>query len=274
MEFIEKFYHTDIDGNDICEMSLKYCGKRTGAKDHSFGPAARDNYWLIFLKEGKGIYTAGEETFRITSGDLFVAFPNRRIFYRADPGDIWSIGWVSVASERFGEYLAMAGITEDYPVVRVSDQSAMSGLIDELLCEIPKETLCSKFACSSLIFRLLELVAPADERPEKRDYVDEAIFYMTNNYISKLTSKEVAGRLGLEQSYFARIFGKRVGMSPMKWLMEFRLEKAAELLLRTDLRVAEIAASVGYTDQLYFCRRFAAKYGSSPSEYRAAGVAR
>ena len=267
MEFIEKFYHTDIDGGEIGELKLRYCGKRTGAKDHSFVPAARDNFWLIFLKEGSGIYTVGEETFRLSAGDLFVAFPNRRIFYRADPGNIWSIGWVSVSAERFEDYLAMAGITEDFPVVRIKDSEAMSEVIDSLLSEIPNETLRSKFACSSLVFRLLELISP-DDKPEKRDYIDEAVFYMSNNYINPITSREIAGHLGLEQSYFARIFRKRLGVSPTKWLSDFRLDKAAELLTLTDLRVAEIAASVGFADPLYFCRRFAMKFGMPPSDWR------
>ena len=59
MDFIEKFYHPDFDGRQIGDLKLCYCGRRTGAPDHRFGPAARENYWFIYLKEGSGIYTVG-----------------------------------------------------------------------------------------------------------------------------------------------------------------------------------------------------------------------
>lgn len=270
MDFIEKFYHTDIGGGDICDIKLRYCGKRTGAKDHSFGPAARDNYWLIFLKEGSGIYTVGGRTFSIKAGDLFAAFPNRRIYYKADPGSVWSIGWVSVAAERFEDYLALTGITEENPVVRVPDPKALSGLIDSLLDAIPTETLRSKFTCSSLLYRLLELLSPTDSPAVRRDYIDEAIFFMSNNYINTITAKELADRLGLEPSYFARLFKKRTGLPPLNWLCRFRLGKAVELLKSTDLRISEIALSVGFPDPLYFTRRFTERYGIPPSEMRKA----
>ena len=268
MDFIEKFYHTDIDSRVIGDMKLCYCGKRTGAKDHSFGPAARDNYWLIFLKEGSGIYKVGDRIFALKPGDLFAAFPNRRIFYRADPGSVWSIGWVSIAAERFGDYLAMTGVTEDNPVVHIADPKALSELIDSLLCEVPAETLRSKFACSSMIYRLLELLSPENSPAVRRDYIDEAIFYMSNNYINRITTPELALRLGLETSYFSRLFKKRTGLPPMKWLCRLRLEKALDLL-STDLMISEIALSVGFSDPLYFTRRFTELYGISPTGMRA-----
>ncbi|MGN1128623.1 MAG: helix-turn-helix domain-containing protein [Candidatus Flemingiibacterium sp.] len=270
MEFIEKLYHTDIDGSIIGDLKLCYCGKRTGAVDHSFGPAARDNYWLIFLREGRGSYTVGSKTFRISPGDLFVAFPNRRIFYKADPGSVWSICWFSIDSEKFGEYLALAGINEEQPIVRISSPAELTGICDSLLEEIPRETLRSKFTCSALVYRLLTLLAPSEETPKKRDYIDEAIFFMSNNYISPISGRELAERLNLEPSYFARIFRQRTGVSPMKWLSELRLSRAAQLLLSTDLMISEIALSVGFTDPLYFTRRFSLKYKVSPSEYRSA----
>ena len=65
MDFIEKFYHPDFEGRQIGDLKLCYCGRRTGAPDHRFGPAARENYWFIYLKEGSGIYTVGGVTRRL-----------------------------------------------------------------------------------------------------------------------------------------------------------------------------------------------------------------
>ena len=78
MDFIEKLYHNDISGTDIGELRLFLCGKRTDAPNHRFGPAARDNFWLIYLRDGAGVLEVGRHSCRIGKGDIFVVYPNRR----------------------------------------------------------------------------------------------------------------------------------------------------------------------------------------------------
>ena len=57
-------------------------------------------------------------------------------------------------------------------------------------------------------------------------------------------------------------------MSPQKFLMKFRITKAAELLYNTDLPIANIAYSCGYSDPLAFSKTFKKIKGVSPKEYR------
>ena len=136
MDFIEKFYHPDFDGRQIGDLKLCYCGRRTGAPDHRFGPAARENYWFIYLKEGSGIYTVGGVTRRLKKGCVFAAFPMRRIFYKADPGSVWSIYWVSIAADNLDGYLESTGITEDNPVIEVESPGAIESIFESLLMTI------------------------------------------------------------------------------------------------------------------------------------------
>ena len=64
-----------------------------------------------------------------------------------------------------------------------------------------------------------------------------------------------------------RLFKRETGESLFQYLVRFRLEKAAGLLLQEDLPVREVAARVGIDDPFYFTRMFKKKYGVSPSEY-------
>ena len=268
MDFIEKFYHPDFDGRQIGDLKLCYCGRRTGAPDHRFGPAARENYWFIYLKEGSGIYTVGGVTRRLKKGCVFAAFPMRRIFYKADPGSVWSIYWVSIAADNLDGYLESTGITEDNPVIEVESPGAIESIFESLLMTIPNESLRAKFDCVSLVYKLLAGFSPTTRETAGRDYVDEAIFYMTNNYDRPITAAETAARLNLDRSYFSRLFRGRTGMSPTDWLLDYRLSKAKALMRATDLKIGEIARSVGFDDPLYFTRRFRAKCGVSPAEWR------
>lgn len=268
MDFTELFYHTDLDGRNIGDLRLCCCGRRLNAPDHRFGPAARDNYWLIYLKTGSGIYMVNGQTYRLHKGDIFLAFPNRRICYKADPGSIWSIYWISIACENFEKYLHLMNIDEQNPILRSESAAELENTFEALLTEIPSETLQSKFRSVSLVYKLLANLTISTLTAKRRDYIDEAIFFMTNNYDRPITTAQIAACVSLERSYFTRLFKKRTGMAPGDWLLNYRLEKAAVLLRNTDLKIKEIALSVGFEDPLYFTRRFSRLFGVSPTVWR------
>ena len=78
----------------------------------------------------------------------------------------------------------------------------------------------------------------------------------------------LAGVAGLSMFHFAREFKQTTGLTPHRYLLEKRVERARELLARTDLTLAEIAFAVGFADQSHFARRFRQMVGTTPGEFR------
>ena len=269
MDFIERLHHNDIDGTPIGDIRLYFCGRRLNAPNHSFGPAARNHYWLIYLREGSGVYEVGQQSWRLSRGMLFAAFPNRRIFYKADPGSVWSIYWVSIDAPHLGAYLARMNVTQENPIIALHSPSDAERIFASLLDIIPTDTVQSKFDCQSLLWRLLSMMTESTLTAYRdRDYIDEAVLFMTSNYERPITVADVATAIGLDRSYFARLFRERLGTSPHEWLLRYRMERA-RVLLGTDLKICEVALSVGFADALYFSRRFREHFGISPKEFRA-----
>lgn len=64
---------------------------------------------------------------------------------------------------------------------------------------------------------------------------------------------------------------KLTGLSPNKYIMKLRMEKAARLLSEGNLNVSEVCYEVGIQEQSYFYRSFKSFYGVSPSEYKKKG---
>lgn len=79
---------------------------------------------------------------------------------------------------------------------------------------------------------------------------------------------ELGGVAGLQRSHFVRRFRRATGLSPIAYIARRRAEKAAVLLLTTDLPIAEIGRRVGWEDPNYFARRFRQAFGTSAREYR------
>jgi AraC-like DNA-binding protein len=68
--------------------------------------------------------------------------------------------------------------------------------------------------------------------------------------------------------HFARSFRSQLGSAPMAWLASLRGERAAALLIETDLPVAEVGRLVGWSDPNYASRRFRQLHGVAPAAYR------
>ena len=87
-------------------------------------------------------------------------------------------------------------------------------------------------------------------------------------YTDGITLNEIADRLNLTQEYLGAQFHKEIGENFSTYIRNYRLSKAKELLIGTQLKQYEIAEKVGYTDAKYFARVFKECVGMSPAEYR------
>jgi len=121
-----------------------------------------------------------------------------------------------------------------------------------------------------------DVLAGADIRPGPiprknglHPAVARGMFLFENDLTKSWGLAALAGQLGLERSYLIRLFKGGTGLPPMAYLARRRAERAAFLLIHSSAHVSEIAAEVGWTDPVYFARRFKAHFGLTASAYRA-----
>ncbi|MCY9514044.1 AraC family transcriptional regulator [Paenibacillus apiarius] len=97
---------------------------------------------------------------------------------------------------------------------------------------------------------------------------EEALAFIQHHYHLPLKREDIAGEMGFHPHYFSRWFKEKAGRNFQTYISEIRIRKAQELLLETQLTIADIAAKVGFADNLYFSRVFKQKSGMTPSAYR------
>jgi len=78
----------------------------------------------------------------------------------------------------------------------------------------------------------------------------------------------VANECRLSSSYFVRAFKQATGISPHRWLMKRRVERAKELLQDSALRLVDVAQACGFADQSHFTHVFSRSEGYSPGRWR------
>lgn len=98
--------------------------------------------------------------------------------------------------------------------------------------------------------------------------VKEAETIIMNDLSKRFTAKEMANRFGISESSFKLYVKGILGESYLTYFRKKRMEKAAELLTATHLKIIEIANAVGYENQGKFANVFAKEYGTTPLEFR------
>jgi len=99
-----------------------------------------------------------------------------------------------------------------------------------------------------------------------RAYIDEHIG-------ERISLDELARQAGVSRFHFARQFRLSTGQSPMEYLRRVRIEYSKRILMEPHSTIAEVAASLGFSDQSHFTRTFGRLVGVSPGSFVARGEA-
>jgi YesN/AraC family two-component response regulator len=126
--------------------------------------------------------------------------------------------------------------------------------------------------CTSLshvIKQYLDCIFSLSQKKNIND-INKAIRYIWQNYQKKITLEDAARSVYLSPAYFCKVFQRTIGCSFSVYLNRLRIEKSKQLLLRSDLRIADIVSMVGFEDQSYFTKVFKRVCGVSPTHFRKA----
>lgn len=92
---------------------------------------------------------------------------------------------------------------------------------------------------------------------------------IAEEYASELVLEDIARRVASSRRQLQRAFDEVGHTSFRTYLTSYRMDRAAELLVETDLPVRDVADAVGYRQPAQFAKAFRRRHGCAPSEYRA-----
>lgn len=130
-----------------------------------------------------------------------------------------------------------------------------------------------RHAMSELTLLLYGHRALAGNRPSEKSIRDgermkQMLQYMQDHYMEEISTSQVAGSALISVSECLRCFRSMINATPIAYLKQLRVQKAAELLTSTDWKVAEIGYKCGFQEMSYFAKSFREIKGCTPSEYR------
>lgn len=147
---------------------------------------------------------------------------------------------------------------------------------EKAACRQGRYFMLKAYLIQMLLFVLREQCEPLEkksgyafESANKKYVVEQIVNYFEDHYNEKISLDQIAENMYLSPFYISRIFKSETGDTPIRHLINIRLEKAKELLEGGyEGSIQEIAALVGYDDAYHFSKLFKKRYGISPSRTR------
>ena len=158
----------------------------------------------------------------------------------------------------------------DY-ILKPVENNELINIVKKCIRQIEAETYKNRIieqvnAKENLTDKLADYVQGSSAK--KRNTIEKALGFIKENYYRPITLNEISAEVMLNPSYFSNLFKESMGMSYSKYLTEFRIDKAKELMKDPTVRIKEIAALVGYDDPRYFVKVFKTVTGLTPNIYK------
>ncbi|PAD73110.1 helix-turn-helix transcriptional regulator [Paenibacillus campinasensis] len=165
-------------------------------------------------------------------------------------------------------------LRRDRPYLVLSDQEEVYPVLRSLVLELDRRGTGPRTITNVLFIQLLVSISRLAEERERGAfgpselYAKRSIDYLHQHYDQNIRIKDVAMAVNLHPGYLQRIFRKETGHTLTAYLTMIRMEKAKQLLSRTDIPIPEISEYVGVASRQYFHALFKKYTKVTPAQYR------
>ncbi|MBP1989928.1 AraC family transcriptional regulator [Paenibacillus eucommiae] len=234
----------------------------------------RVDFLLSYLHRGTMKVKIANQEQIISAGTVFIGKPYERQYYAKIGEEPTESYWLHFTGYGVTELLIKAKLWGDsFFVTGINDD--IPRLFERIIEEEAERQINFEHISASLLQELIFTISRnisikeqiKDMNPRELD-LHTSFNLLHKNYAKKLTVTELAAHIGLSTSRYTSVFKQYTGLSPQQYLIQYRLQKAKELINNTQLNIRQIAALVGFDDQMYFSRLFKKYEHMSPIEFR------
>lgn len=258
-------------------LYLKCAGCREADTGYQSDQPVTDSYMLLYTYSGAGELEYMDRRFTVKAGDGFLIDCRQPYsFCCGADSNSWDFVWFNMGGNTFPVYYSQFAATHK-PVFHASEGSELEELIRKLgRTAAQKNSAQSELMASTTIICILTQLAllggwGANMSAERRSvpgYIDGIMERMTSDYASHITLDSLAAEFNVSKYHLSREFKKYTGYSPNEYLISVRINRAKELLRRTNHSVGEISQLTGCGDVNHFIQLFKSREKTTPAAFR------
>lgn len=259
--------------------------------NHNVNRHWHDELEFAVIQEGKADYLIGEESVQLCQGDGI--FINSKVIHGYEAGEravvpniVFASELISGGNQTVYQKFVQPVLYSSISCLSLSNQIDWQSEILQSLHRIfrllnsEEETreLDVQINLASIWRKLYMNRQACMELPQNAGFQTTQarlrlmLEYIYEHYTEKIRLADIASAAKVSKSEALRCFKEGADTSPVDYLIQFRLNKARELLQTTTNTVTEIAATVGFENVGYFGRMFKKAFGTTPQNLRKQGA--
>lgn len=273
-EVIVDKWKTQVKTKDEADISVSWIGHMIATPTQfytNFFP--RDEYCVQYVVKGKGNYFANNKLYQLKKGSLWLLPKEQYHYYAADKNDPYEYFWIHLDGSGAINFLDKIGLSEDNPVLNnvlsPNIETCFLNLIDVAKQNEPNEHLLLS-ALNALLYELEAVFEQTNVKQPHRNNnsaIDNAIAYIKENYTEDIRLEDLAKKAMLSELYFIKKFKAKTGLTPVRFLIQYRISQSCSLLY-TPMPLDEIAVACGFKNLTNYLRHFKSFLGITPTQYR------
>jgi AraC-like DNA-binding protein len=159
--------------------------------------------------------------------------------------------------------------------ITVTDAEEFRNKMSDLMYRIKENDVISCMEISAGIHELLNLLKKSGMEQERiarkknqMEDVEAVLAFIRKNYASPITVEDMVRDIHVSKYHFIRMFGRKMGVTPYHYLMNYRINQSKMLLGTTDKTIEMIAQECGFSSASNFIAQFKKQTGQKPLQYR------
>lgn len=268
---MEKSIFMEFPKESNADLYLNVFGHSITEPLHKAGPAVKSFYLIHYILEGEGDFFINHTHYKLKKGQGFLIEPDYQTTYISNEHNPWTYVWVGFTGREAKRILNSIGLSQTNPIFTCEQGDKLKKYVFDMLNH-NYSNQADNYRLLGMLYLFLAVIADAQKNkfdtPSGNTYVNHAITYIQNHYSMPVTIEEISAYVGLNRSYLSSLFKEYTGLSPIKYLQNFRITRAQHMLRVTDLPIESIALSCGYQSAESFHKIFRQIVGMSPRIFR------
>ena len=280
--------------NEECPINLSRVDRRHN-KSHAFDLTETEHFHdfveVVFILNGHGTQVLEGNEYQVRAGDAFVLQGNQKHYFK-DAGSVEIVNLMFDGIRNKQMINERVKLLEGYKALFILEPNFRAKHHFKNMLRLTRDELASIEVILNTMFleqehkndgyeiilqnRLEELIVLLSRhysnikttKAKALLRISKVIDYIEDNYQKDIYIDALSEMAFMSKRNFMRVFKGAVGLSPINYLKQVRLQKARFLLRETNRQISEISYLCGFTDGNYFIKCFKKTYGTTPNKFR------
>lgn len=249
-----------------------------------------ENYEMVYIKKGMVVFEIAGQPVQIGPNDIIIIKPGQPHKFSVKSEAVCEFIVLNFKFQNqiegdfsqvpLSDFLNFVSGKESGPFIslKVSQKNEIIVLLNRILRERQSDEIGNELLERFMVMELFIYISRAlkmewensikNRSPKVKELIHVAVNYIGNNFERDISLADIAKFVFLSPSYFTRAFKEEMQISPINYLLKVRVARAKELLVETQMKISDIALSVGFANQQRFNEIFKKYAGVTPLQYR------